>query len=214
MLALLFTARGVATRGGCLVAVVLLAVWIPTAIMLYFTIWLLGVAFSRVRIEFGNGGRVALLLLLGAVSVYFRLNGDNDDFTVDTFAQDFVFSLVFAIFLSSMQLKADPNSRLFRSSARYGKVFADFSFSLYVMHLPLIFLLQYWSANMGLKQLSPVIPMHFALYLSGLAFVLGGSYVAYLLFEAQTYRVRRLLKQLVTRRGERLPTASKVPVEH
>ncbi|MET0858733.1 MAG: acyltransferase [Telluria sp.] len=215
MLALLFTARGIATRGGCLVALVLLTVWIPTAIMLYFTIWLLGVAFSRVRIECGKGGRLALLLLLAAVSVYFRIQGDNDDFTVDTFVQDFVFSLAFAIFLSSMQFKADVNSVLFRFTSRYGKFFADFSFSLYVMHLPLTFLLQYWSASIGIKQLDPALPLHFALFLGGLAFVLAGSYASYLLFEAQTYRVRRLLKQLVTGRGERRPAAaSKVPVEH
>ncbi|MET0858430.1 MAG: acyltransferase [Telluria sp.] len=214
LLALLFTSRSMATRGGSLVAVVLLAVWIPTAIMLYFAIWLLGVAFSRVRIECGTGGRFALLSMLAAVAVYLRLKGNPDEFNVDTFLPDLAFSLAFAIFLSSMQFKADTNSLLFSAMSRYGKFFADFSFSLYVMHLPLIFLLQYWSANIGLKQLSPDVPLHFVLYLGGLVFVLGGSYVSYLLFEAQTYRVRRLLKQLVTGGGERRPAATKVPVEY
>ena len=213
LLVLLFTARSMAARGGSLVAVALLAAWIPTVIVLYFAVWLLGVAFSRVRIECGKGARWALLLLLGAVSVYLRIKGNNDDYTADTIGQDLAFSLVFGIFLSAMQIKADPNSAVFRSVSRYGKFFADFSFSLYVMHLPLIFLLQHWSANLGLKQLSPDRPLHFALYLAGLLFVLGATYGAYLLFEAQTYRVRRLLKALVAGPGERRPAASKVPAE-
>jgi peptidoglycan/LPS O-acetylase OafA/YrhL len=214
LLALLFTARRVASRGGCLAAAVLLAALIPTSIMLYFSIWLLGVASSRIRIDCGKVGRCGLLLLLAGVAVYLRLTGDNEKFTVDAFVPDLIFSVVFAIALSSMQFKVATTSRLFRPMSRFGKFFADFSFSLYVTHLPLIFLLQHWSASVGLPQLSPTVPLHFALYLGMLAFVVFGSYLSYLLFESHTYRVRRRLKQLVMGRVERRPAPSKVPVEH
>jgi peptidoglycan/LPS O-acetylase OafA/YrhL len=213
LLALLGTARGIAARGGCLAAVVLLAAWLPTIMILYFAVWLLGVAFSRIRIDCGNGTRLGLLVLLAVVAVYFRITGDNDDFTADTFLQDLVYSVVFVVFLSSMQFKAAAKSRLFLPMSRFGKFFADFSFSLYVVHLPLIFLLQHWSASIGLQKFSPTMPLHFAIYLGMLAFLLFGSYLSYLLFESQTYRLRRLLKQLLTGRGTPRPTARKVPVE-
>jgi peptidoglycan/LPS O-acetylase OafA/YrhL len=214
LLLLLFGARARTTRAVCLATVVLLAAWIPAGIMLYFSIWLLGVAFSRIRIDCGKLGRAGLLVLLTLVAVYFRLTGDNDNFTVDTFVPDLVFSVVFAIFLSSMQFKAATNSRWFRPMSRFGKCFADFSFSLYVMHVPLIFLLQHWSASFGLKQLSPSTPLHLVIYLGMLAFLVLASYVSYLLFESQTYRIRRRVKQLVMGGGERRPVPGKVPVKH
>jgi peptidoglycan/LPS O-acetylase OafA/YrhL len=214
LLLLVFSARGLASRGGCLAAVVLLAAWIPASIMLYFSIWLLGVAFSRIRIDCGKLGRCGLLVLLTVVAVYFRLTGDNVNFTAKNFLPDLVFSVVFAIFLSGMQFKAAPKSRLFRLMSRFGNFFADFSFSLYVTHLPLIFLLQHGSASIGLKHLSPDIPLHLAIYLGMLAFLVLASYLSYLLFESHTYRVRRLVKQLVMGRGERRPAPRKVTVEN
>jgi peptidoglycan/LPS O-acetylase OafA/YrhL len=86
-----------------------------------------------------------------------------------------------------------------RPLANGGRFFADFSFSLYVLHVPLIALLAHWLAtSFGLRQLSPYLPMHFAVCIGIVATCLVSAYLSYRLFESQTYRIRRLVKQWVT----------------
>lgn len=214
LLVVLLTARGNATRIACGAALALLAATLPSAIVGYFAIWLLGVAFSRIRIECGNGARWGALLLLAAVSVYYRMTGNLDAFDLTTLWQDLVCSVVFLVFLSSLQFKAAPTSKLLRPVARVGTFFADFSFSLYVLHLPVIALLTHSGmARFGLRQLSPAVPLHYALYGAMLAILLGASYLSYLLFESHTYRIRRVLKDLAARRSGPQPNAHTLPIK-
>jgi peptidoglycan/LPS O-acetylase OafA/YrhL len=209
LLVVLFTARRNTSRIASGAALVVAVILLPVEIILYFAIWLLGVAFSRVRIECGTGVRWAWLVPLAAVSAYFRLTGDNDRFDQTTLGMDLALSLMLLALLSSLQFSAGPASKLARPLARIGKFFADFSFSLYVLHLPLIFLLKHVAlTQFGLRQLSPSEPLHFAVYLGMLATLLLGSYLSYLLFESQTYRIRRIVKDLVARRAAMLPAAA------
>jgi peptidoglycan/LPS O-acetylase OafA/YrhL len=211
LLVLLFTTRRSTTRIASGAALALAAFLLPTGIILYFSIWLLGVAFSRVRIECGLAMRCAWLVPLAAMSAYFRLTGNNSKFDQTTLAMDLSLSLMFLALLSSLQFNAAPESKLARPLARIGTFFANFSFSLYVLHLPLIFLLSHIAlTQFGLRQLSPSEPLHFAVYLGMLAILLGASYLSYLMFESQTYRIRRLVKKLTARRGAPLPTAAAV----
>jgi peptidoglycan/LPS O-acetylase OafA/YrhL len=214
LLVLLFTTRRQGARIASGAALALAAAVLPVEIILYFAIWLLGVAFSRVRIDCGIGPRCVWLVLLAATSAYFRLTGDNDDFDQTTLGMDLVCSLMFLVLLSSLQFNAAPTSRLARPLARGGKFFADFSFSLYVLHVPLIVLLKHAAATgFGLRQLSPDEPLHFAIYLGMLATLMGGSYLSYLLFESQTYRIRRLVKGKLARRGAPQPAAAAAPAK-
>lgn len=193
-------ARRTGVRIGCTAALVLLAAALPHEIVIYFVVWLLGVAFSRVRIDCGAGARAAWLLPLLAVSVACRMMIDNDAFDRTTIVPDLACSLVFLVFLASLQFQASPRSRLAPVVSRFGKFFADFSFSLYVLHLPLLFLLQHVAATrFGLTQLSPHVPQHTAAYALMLAILLLAAYLSYWLFEAQTYRIRRFLKNRLTR---------------
>lgn len=214
LLVLLFTARSNLTRVASGAALAVLASALPAAIIAYFAIWLLGVAFSRIRIECGNGARIGWLALLAAVSAYYRLTGNLDDFDLTTLRQDLVCSVMLLVFLSSLQFKGAPASKLLRPATKVGKFFADFSFSLYVLHLPLIALLTHWGmARFGLRQLSPGEPLHYAIYAAMLAIVLGSSYLSYLLFESHTYRIRRLLKDLLLRKSGPQPNARTVPAD-
>jgi peptidoglycan/LPS O-acetylase OafA/YrhL len=214
LLLMLFTSRRMPARAACAAALVALAAALPYDIVLYFSIWLLGVAFSRVRIDCSAAARCGWLLLLLGLSAYYRLSGFNDDLGPASFVQDLVCSLVFLVFLSSLQVKAAPTSKWQRPLARTGRFFAEFSFTLYVLHVPLIDLMQYWSATrLGLSQLSPNKPLHFALYLGMLALLMVASWVAYRLFESQTYRIRRLVKDLVVRRGAPQPAGRTAPAE-
>jgi len=219
LLVLLFTARSPSMRIASGGALVLATVLLPLEILLYFAIWLLGVAFSRLRIECGFGVRCAWLVPLAAMSVYFRLTADNDRFDQTTLGMDLALSLMFLAMLSSLRFNAAPTSKLARPLARFGTFFANFSFSLYVLHLPFIFLLKHVTlAQFGLRQLSPGEPRHFAVYLVMLGVLLLGSYLSYLLFEAQTYRIRRLVKNLVggrtvTRAAAPAPAPAPTPAE-
>jgi peptidoglycan/LPS O-acetylase OafA/YrhL len=198
LLALLFVARSNMARVACVSAVMLIAALLPVAITAYFSIWLLGVAFSRIRIECGPTLRLIWLGLLLMVTGYSRLTGTQDAFSTDTLWQDLVCSLMFLVFLSSLQFRAAPSSALLRPLANGGRFFAEFSFSLYVLHVPLIALLAYWiETYLGLRQLSPDEPLHFAIYAGILAICLVAAYLSYRLFESQTYRIRRIVKQWV-----------------
>jgi peptidoglycan/LPS O-acetylase OafA/YrhL len=214
LLVLLATSRRRMTRIASGAALALAAAILPVGIVVYFTIWLLGVAFSRVRIDCGIGARCAWLAMLGATSVYFRLTGTNDEFDPGTIGMDLVCSLMFLVFLSSLQFKADPTSTLVQPLARTGKFFADFSFSLYVLHVPLIILLKHVAdTRFGLGRLSPSEPLHFAVYLVMLGILIGGAYLSYMMFESQTYRIRRLVKELVARRGAAAQEAAAAPAK-
>lgn len=191
-------ARRRAARLACGAAVVALAGLLPGPIVGYFAVWLLGVGFSRVRIDCGAGLRAAWLALAAALWVYYRLAWDMDAFEFANLAPDLLCSLAFLVFLSSLQFKASATSKLRRPLAKIGGFFAEFSFSLYVLHLPLIGLLQHWIwTAWGLRTLSPHQPLHLALYLGMLATLLASSYLSYRLFESHTYQVRRLAKRVL-----------------
>jgi peptidoglycan/LPS O-acetylase OafA/YrhL len=201
LLLLVFTSRTLARRALGAAAIILIAAFLPYPITLYFSLWLLGVAFSRIRLDCGNGVRIGLFVLLAATSVYYRLTGINDDLAPKAFVQDLVCSLVFLLFLSSMHIKTNPASKLLKPASTIGKLFSEFSFTLYVTHLPLIALMQHGGATwFGRNQLSPHALPDLGIYAGMLLTIVAGSYLSYLLFESQTYRIRRLVKNLVLQR--------------
>jgi peptidoglycan/LPS O-acetylase OafA/YrhL len=198
LLLCLFKARSVGGRVASAAAILLVGAFLPAVITGYFSIWLLGVAFSRIRIECGAGFRVLLLMLVLPVSVYFRLTGSNDDMVPESFLQDVVCSLLFMLFLSTTQLKFDPASKVVKPLAAVAAFLAEFSFTLYVMHVPLIHMLRFAGmAIFGTDRLAPDAPSHLAIYVGMLFLILGCAYAFYVLFEAQTGRIRRWLKELL-----------------
>lgn len=194
-------ARRRVARLACVAALAVLLAWLPAAILGYFAVWLLGAGFSRIRIDCGAAMRIVWMVLLAAVAVYYRVAGDMDSYDLTTLGPDLACSLVFLVLLSGMQFKAPAASRLAAPLARLGKAVSDFSFSLYVMHLPLLGLMVHWGrSRFGLRQLSPSEPLHYALYFGMLAMLLAGAWLTWRLFESQTYRLRRLAKRLLLQR--------------
>ena len=198
LLLLALTGRGVLLRAGNAAALVLIALLLPGDITLYFAIWLLGMVFSRVRIECGTGFRVGLLVALVLLSVYFRLTGPNDDLNADSFLHDLVLSLTFLALLCSMQMKIEPASFRMRTLGKIAKTFSEFSFTLYVIHLPSIAILRHIGRTyFGRDRLNPHEPIDYAIYAGATVLLVLMAYGSYLLFESQTYRVRRKLKGLL-----------------
>lgn len=196
LLALAWVSTDRMARSVCAVALVGLGLMLPSAVVAYFSVWLLGVAFSRIRIACSNAMRWALLVVVLAVAAYCRLTGELDTFALTTLGPDLICSILYLTLLSSMQFRMRPESRLVAPLTTGGRLFAEFSFSLYVLHVPVIGLLQYWSETyLGLRTLSPAEPMHAALYFAMLAFLLLSAYLSYLLFESRTHRIRRAVKR-------------------
>jgi peptidoglycan/LPS O-acetylase OafA/YrhL len=180
-------------------ALLVICLSLPLAMVLYFLTWLLGAAFSRVRIDCGAPLRWAVLALLATVSVYFRFTGSNDDMVVGSFAQDIACSLVFLPLLASLQFRLRPGPALARVH-RAAKALADLSFTLYVLHVPLIALLRYLARTLfGADRLSPDAPLHFAIYFGMLGLILGAAWLSWRAFESRTPAVRRRLKDWLLR---------------
>lgn len=196
LLLLVFAGRGWPRRLACAATLAGAVALLPPVLVLYFGIWLLGAAFSRIRIDCGVGVRVLLLAAAGAISVYYRIYGVNDDIHVASFGQDLLCTMPVVVLLAMMHMRMNPAARLLRVLGRLGKWLSEFSFTLYVLHVPVIDLLQHLGrTELGREQLDPARPEDFALYFAMLAIILASAWLSYLLFERNTYRVRRFVKQ-------------------
>lgn len=189
--------RTMPRRLAALAAAILVCCLLAGDLVLYFSIWLLGVLFSRLRIDMNGASRGILVLILLAVSVYFRLSGSNDLLTEESFWQDLAFSVLFMTLLASLQFRADASRLFMRVVKRTGDAFAAFSFTLYVIHVPLIFYFQYALAPLIGTKLSPHDLVHLGLYVLMLASILTFAWLFHLPFEAQTWRVRGWIKALL-----------------
>ena len=181
------------------VAAAALACLVGGPIMLYFVIWLLGVAGSRIELRTGSAGRVVLFLAFASAALYFRMYGKNDDMGYDAFPQDLLFSILFILFLTSMQVRLPSPGPALAAAKRVAKYFADFSFTLYVIHVPLIGFLSFLIPYLAHQRLVPNNPAHLAGYLGMFGALVSGAYLFHLPFEANTQRLRTALKSFTPR---------------
>ena len=174
------------------------ALLLPFEMVLYFSIWLLGAAFSRVRIECGAGTRVALLLVLAVLSVYFRLYGSNDAMVIESYPQDLLLSVLFMLLLSTLIVKPPSRASWLAPLRTFATTLSNFSFTLYVVHVPVLGMLGWIGLHLfGRAQLRPDSLADFAVYGLMLVLMTAFAYGFYLLFEARTYQIRRWAKNLL-----------------
>ena len=209
LLLIMFTSRS-RMRQGCAAAVLLvLGTSLPLSITLYFALWLLGAAFSRIRIDCGTGARAGLAAIVVASSIYFRLRGSNDDLNPESFLQDLVYSLPLLTFLSTLHAPFATTSSPMRAVARLAHTLSEFSFTLYVTHIPVIKLLRYaGQKTFGRDRLVPDAPLAYAVYAGMLLTLLATAWLSYRLFESHTFRVRRAVRNVLRPRPQRTSMAS------
>ena len=195
LLLVVFTGR---TRVRQLVAttvLVLTAVGLPASMTVYFALWLLGALFSRVRIDCTTAVRAALLLSAAAALVFLRATEGNDDLNPGLFVKHLMYSLPLLAFLASMQRPLAASPGWMRMLAPAAHLLSEFSFTLYVIHVPLIKLLRHLGMQeFGRNRLVANQPADFAIYFGMLLAIMAAAYLSYLLFESHTFRIRRLLK--------------------
>jgi peptidoglycan/LPS O-acetylase OafA/YrhL len=200
LLLLVFVRGSVLRQLGAATVLVLMAGALPLPITLYFALWLLGALFSRLRIECSNPVRVCLVVATIATSVYFRVKGSNDDLKPESFVQDMLYSIPLLAFLASIQVPFALKTPARGLLARGAHWLSEFSFTLYVTHVPLIKLLRYLGREqVGTDRLDPAAPLDYAIYAALLSALVALAYASYLLFEAHTFRMRRLVKSMWAR---------------
>jgi peptidoglycan/LPS O-acetylase OafA/YrhL len=195
LLLIVFTGR---TRVRQLVAATVLAltaVGLPASMTVYFALWLLGALFARVRIDCTTAVRTALLLAAAAALVFLRATEGNDDLNPGLFVKHLMYSLPLLAFLASMQRPLTASPGWMRMLVPTAHLLSEFSFTLYVIHVPLIKLLRHLSMQeFGRNRLVANQPADFAIYFGMLLAIMAAAYLSYLLFESHTFRIRRLLK--------------------
>ena len=191
----------------------LLALLLPFTIVLYFSIWLLGAGFSRLRLECNQLTRFSLLALLGVLAVYFRLTGRTNEINGDTFVTYLILSVLFLLFLSSTVIKTDPRVRLVAPVRAVANFFSNFSFTLYVVHIPVLGMLGWLGTHLFDKNALVHDSLgDLGLFVAMLVTVVLFSYGFYRLFEARTYQVRRWLKSSLSRAPQ--PNRRAAPAKH
>jgi peptidoglycan/LPS O-acetylase OafA/YrhL len=211
LLLLMFMGRNRIVQLAAATALVLSAAVLPFPIVLYFLLWLLGAVFSRLRIDCGNAWRAALVATALGVAVWFRLFGTVDDLKPGSFGQHLAYSLALLTLLASLHAPVSLRSWPMRALARTAHVLSECSFTLYVMHIPLIVLLRHVGLqDFGRTRLSPFVPGDYAIYAGMLVAIALLSYVSYLLFESRTFRIRSALKAAIQQdaRGGATATAA------
>lgn len=198
LLALALFGHGRLRRLGCFAAFLLLVALLPQMITMYFVLWLLGAAFSRLELHCGNGTRWALGLATAALFSYYRLTGSTNELVPASFVQDLLCSIPLLLLLSSLHQTVDTNSPALTKTGRVATLLSEFSFTLYVIHLPLIFLFEYLGATyLGRTKLDPAIASDYLVYGGTLSVLMLAAYGFYWLFERNTYRIRRTAKRLL-----------------
>ncbi len=157
------------------------------SIVVYFSIWLTGVAASRVVLHRRWLWPMGLVLCVASISARVLRLEHN-------FFSDAVVGSTFAALLCTL-----PRSREIgpsRGSSLAARILASFSFTLYVVHVPLIVAVQ--NNFVGFPELAdPTSLLGGTVYAAAFATLLGAAFIISRLTEHYTPAVRRALKQMV-----------------
>ena len=197
LLAVSFCGRSTISRIAAAAMCLLFAVSLPGPIMLNFSLWLLGAAFSRIQITASTVQQIGIACIWVGMAGYFRVTAGNDMLDAQSYFQHLIFSMPMLLLLSSLQTKTDPRRTALLCAKKVGNALAGFSFTLYVIHVPLLVLLTNFLSPLRAGRLSPYELSSLVTYVVILAGLLVVSYIFHLPFEAQTHRVRNYLKRKI-----------------
>jgi peptidoglycan/LPS O-acetylase OafA/YrhL len=180
-------------------------------ISLYFIIWLLGTAVLispsiNIKSLYCKIVLSSITIFLFLCAIYYsRLSSVGETPSVfDRFLGDFIVGITFSLimylilqYLSNEQKVQKGGSLRF---SKFSRFFANFSFTLYLIHYPVIVFMMNFYTRLGGKQLQPSILNISILFLVAIIIMIF-SYGFYLLSEAHTAKVRLLIKKAVKQSG-------------
>jgi peptidoglycan/LPS O-acetylase OafA/YrhL len=105
-----------------------------------------------------------------------------------------------------MHHTAPTGSAAMRHLRSAAQVLSEFSFTLYVTHVPAIALLRYVGRTyLGRESFSPNQVVDYFMYFGTASLLVALAFLSYLAFESNTVRVRNFLKERLLRSSLRRP---------
>ena len=168
-------------------------------------LWLIGACTTFVPWRAVERPLISLLVFAAVLSIVrFRQDIFEQSEVIRT-AKNYLVAATFAWLLISMRhIRFLPLERL----STFNRFMADFSYSLYLIHFPLmLFLLGLFHVTGGFEKIvtgySPRDPQGLFLYAAIIVLIFATAYLFSLLGERQTWKIRRALKAVVFRRSRR-----------
>lgn len=184
-----------------LISIVLIFSLMNSRMDSYFAVWLIGTCVILLpRINF-IAKRFIPMLAIGLLFIIIPIRPlvmtgrlFTNQWTEDLLLVDLLIGLAFGFFIYTLlHIVSDKIKHVdHKWLNKVAKVLAGFSFSLYLIHYPIINTVYYWGAQQGFSGLQP----GFVTVFIEILLVTLTCYIAYLfskLTEAQTYQVRNLL---------------------
>ena len=166
------------TRAACLIAVISYGAVLTSSIRVYFVVWLIGALATRLRFHASNRNIYIYLLTFIAIIIFKRANN-----LVNNITYDIASSIPLALLLSNL-----PEVNCSKWKPIFGRL-AAFSFSLYVVHVPLISLF-----NLNNSDRADLSANHLAEFCWNFALLLAFAFIYAQLFEARYSAVRQWMR--------------------
>lgn len=158
--------------------------------ILYFFIWCIGLSVALLNRKIIKNPILALILFITVLII------SRFDLITIQYLSDLLAAISFGIFLLSMK---EINSSFLYRTKKINSILAGFSYSLYLLHYPLIvFLLSVWVSIFQISNFSTEYQpsgVGIAIYLSMMIIIIAIAYVFSLVTENNTALVRRWLKR-------------------
>lgn len=191
-----------AERGTCLALAVIAAWFVGQTIAMYFLLWLVGGAiaysFARMKSPLRNSYGAALAMIPFAATLAMSVKRPLDS----VFLTDAIVALGFGVLMYAIVSGEEkPVSRAYDKTAR---LFAGFSYTLYAVHFPLLFLLR--ARFIGDKVWAPDwLHFFYGIVIAGVAVAIAWAIAQ--VTEAKTATVRRMVMRMLPR-GASAPAQS------
>jgi peptidoglycan/LPS O-acetylase OafA/YrhL len=173
-------------------ALLLVLGYLPTEIIIFASVWLLGALFSRIQIQTNLCGKFALLMLSLGFMLWGRYKNMHDDI--------YIILLYIVPLMAYLSANLTDTPTAIKQNKLLQKVvhfLSEISFSLYVLHVPFIYLFQsFYTGVTGQKLLN--LNVNGALVFAAMiVLTLLFTYMFYRLFENQHVPLRQYLKHKI-----------------
>jgi peptidoglycan/LPS O-acetylase OafA/YrhL len=173
----------------CMTFALALSIWLPGKHLQYFSVWLLGALFSRLQLPFSPLW-TGFSLLVAVLTI--RISHANG-----TFLAHLLLAIAFAVFLSSAKRPIAKRAFFFVNSLKgFAKWSSGLSFSLYVIHVPVIYFLQrHIESHLGKTILDQADILDWGIFALMWIVILGCAHWFYFLFESRTQAIRNFARR-------------------
>lgn len=154
----------------------------------------------RENIKYLKSKIFLLLILLGCSFVLSQLTSETRSLNLSAFSflehkQISVFLAFISVLLVHHLIVAKPKKRIWANIESVSSKFSDFSYTLYLTHFPLMYLLAY----IGFPKSNPFNTISILYYIVEILISLVVAYLIYLVSEKQTPIVKKYIKRQLTK---------------